>query len=140
MSDSDISISAADMEHEAETYVKLRNFKEKYESEMKANVAKVKAEMDRIEGKMMTFLNNTGLESANTKSGTFFKRTTTSCKVSDWDSTLPFIQEHGLWNMLEQRVSNTAVAEYIELNKEVPPGLSITREVAISVNRPKIRS
>lgn len=122
-----------------EKYVKLRDFKEAKEREMKENLSKVTAVMDQIEAELMTFLNQTGQESGNTAAGTFFKRTTTSCKVADWDTTLPFIKEHDLWNMLEQRVNKTAVAEYIELYKEVPPGISVMREVKISVNRPKTR-
>ena len=123
-----------------EKYVKLRDFKEAKEREMKEKVALVKTKMDEIEGELMTFLNQTGQESANTKAGTFFKRTTTKCSVADWDVVLPFIQENELWNLLNHAVNKTGVEEYIEINKAVPPGINVTREVAISVNRPKTRS
>lgn len=120
-------------------YVKLRDFKEAKEREMKENVALVKAKMDEIEGELMTFLNQTGQESANTKAGTFFKRTTTKCSVADWDVVLKFMQDNDLFNLLNHAVNKTAVEEYIGLNNAVPPGVNVTREVAISVNRPKAR-
>lgn len=120
-------------------YLRLRDFKEQVEREMKEKIAKIDAAMEPIAAELMSFLNEVGAESVNTKEGTFFKRMTTSCKVSDWDVILPFIKERDLWNFLEQRVSKTAIAEFIELYKEVPPGVSIVREVKISVNRPKTR-
>lgn len=122
-----------------EKYVKLRDFKEAQERDMKEKVAKVKEIMDGIEGELMTFLNQTGQESANTKAGTFFKRTTTKCSVADWDVIFEFMQKNDLFNFLNHAVNKTAVEEYIGLNNAVPPGVNVTREVAISVNRPKTR-
>ena len=122
-----------------EKYIRLRDFKEKISSELKEKVSKVDSAMEEIEGELMTFLNKTGQESANTKAGTFFKRTTTSAKVADRDVFLHFVMEHNATNFLESRVNKTAVEEYIEVNKTVPPGIDVTRMTAISVNRPKNR-
>lgn len=120
-------------------YVKLRDFKEASERDMKEKIAKVKTEMGKIEIELMTFLNQTGQEAANTKSGTFYKRTTTSCTVADWDVIFAFIQEKELYGFLNHAVNKTGIEEYIEAHKEVPPGINLTREVALTVNRPKTR-
>ena len=127
------------MEIKAARYIKLRDFKEAKEKEMKENIAKVVAAMDSIEAEFMTFLNQTGQESAKTASGTFFKRVTTKCSVGDWDTAFAFIQEHELYHMLNRAVNKTAVEAYIDEHKEVPPGVNVSREVAISVTRPKTR-
>jgi hypothetical protein len=120
-------------------YIKLRTLKEKAKAEYDEKVGKVEAIMADIEGQLMTFLNQTGLESANTKAGTFFKRTTTSAKVADRDVFLRFVMENDALNFLESRVSKTAVEEYIAEHKTVPPGVDVVRATAISVNRPKTR-
>jgi hypothetical protein len=122
-----------------EKYIKLRTFKEKVSSELKEKEAQIVKAMDDIELELMSFLNATGQESANTKAGTFFKRTTTSAKVADRDMFLHFVIENDALNFLESRVNKTAVEEYITEHKTVPPGVSVVRAVAISVNRPKVR-
>ena len=120
-------------------YIGLRDFKAKFEAMHEAKVARITNKMDEIEIDMMTFLNQTGQESSKTAAGTFFKKTTTSAKVADWEVTLPFIQENELWNMLERRVNKTAVEEYISEHGTIPPGIDVTRITSVSVNRPAKR-
>lgn len=120
-------------------YVKLRDFKTSVATDLKAKEAKITAEMDKIESELMSFLNQTGQESANTKAGTFFKRTTTSAKVADRDVYLKFVMDTDNLQFLESRVNKTAVEQYIEVHGTVPPGIDVVRAVAISVNRPKTR-
>ena len=122
-----------------EKYIKLRTLKERAKAEYDEKVGKVEAVMEQIEADLMSFLNATGLESANTKAGTFFKRTTTSAKVADRDIFMHFVMENNATNFLESRVSKVAVEEYIAEHKEVPPGIDVVRMTTISVNRPKNR-
>lgn len=120
-------------------YIKLRDLKDRVKAEYAECESKIVAAMDEIEGKLMTFLNQTGQESANTKAGTFFKRTTTSAKVVDRDVFIKFVMDNDATNFLESRVNKTAVEEYIQANGAVPPGVDVSRVVTISVNRPKTR-
>ena len=48
------------------------------------------------------------------------------CQVRDWDATLAKIQAEGLWHLLTHAVSKEAMKEYIETNKESPPGVEFT--------------
>ena len=121
-------------------YIQLRDLKERTKAEYDTKAIKIEAVMEQIEADLMTFLNATGLESANTKAGTFFKRTTTSAKVADRDVFMHFVMENNATNFLESRVNKTAVEEYIAEHKEVPPGIDVVRMTTISVNRPKTRS
>lgn len=123
----------------AAKYIKLRDFKAAVNAELKEKAAKITEAMDALEGQIMTFLNQTGQDSAKTPSGTVFKKTTTKVSIADWPSVLKFIQENDLDNMYYRNVSKEAVEAYIEENHEVPPGLNITREISISVNRPSAR-
>lgn len=122
-----------------ERYVKMRDLKAKIKAEYDEKVGKLDDAMEKIEGDLMSFLNQTGLATANSKFGTFFKRTTTSAKVADRDVFLHFVVEHDALNFLESRVNKTAVEEYIAEHGAVPPGVDVVRQVAISVNRPKLR-
>ena len=132
-----------DLQTKADTmagrYVALRDFKSKIKAELDEKIGKIDAALGTTEAEMMTFLNQTGQESANTKSGTFFKKTTTKSKVADRDVFLQFVIDGGHINFLTNHVSADAVSEYIGEHKTVPPGISCDREVVISVNRPKTR-
>lgn len=123
-----------------ERYVKLRDLKAKIKAEYDEKVGKLDDAMEIIENDLMSFLNQTGLETANSKHGTFFKRTTTSAKVADRDVFLHFVIQNDALNFLESRVNKTAVEEYVTEHGTVPPGVDLTRMVQISVNRPKVRS
>ena len=121
-------------------YIALRDFKDKIKTEMDEKLGKVNAAMDKIENEMLTFLNQTGQESAKTASGTFFKKVTTSAKVADRDVFLQFVMLNEATNFLESRVNKTAVEEYIAAHGVLPPGVDVTKVVSVGVNRPKTRS
>lgn len=120
-------------------YIKLRDFKDKVDAEYKERLSKVKTLLEQLEGEMLTFLNQSGQDSAKTPEGTFFKKTTTSARVADWDVTIAFILENDMLNMLEHRVNKTAVEEYISAHGTVPPGVDLSRKVEVGVHRPKAR-
>lgn len=123
----------------AKRYRLLRTFKAKVQEELDEKIGKVKAAMDAIENEMMTFLNQTGQDSAKTADGTFCKKTTTSAKVADRDVFLHFVMEQEATNFLTDHVSSTAVNEYIAEHKVLPPGIDVVKKVSISVTAPKTR-
>lgn len=122
-----------------EKYVKLRDFKEKINAELKEKVAKVDDAMEKIELEIMTFLNATGQDSAKTAAGTAFKKTVTRVSVADWDVALAYIQDNDMFNLLNHSMNKTAVEEFIEANKAVPPGVNVERITEVAVHRPKTR-
>jgi hypothetical protein len=121
------------------TYIKLREFKARRAAVAAAEASEITAQMEIIETQLMTFLNQTGQRGGNTESGTFFKKVLTTSKVADRDVFMQFVKEEDMFNFLESRVNNTAVNEYIEANKRVPPGVSVARIEKLSINRPKTR-
>lgn len=120
-------------------YIKLRDFHAKKKAEFDEQLGKIKSIMEQIEMDMMTFLNQTGQESSKSTSGTFFKKSTTSARVADRDIFLQFVIDHDALNFLENRVNDTAVAEYVAVHGTVPPGVDVTTKVSVGVNRPKSR-
>ena len=116
-------------------YVELRDKKAEIEAAHKATIAKYTEAMDRLERHFLNHLNETSSESVATVAGTFFKSETVSAKVEDWDQTLPFIRDNGLWNMLDKRVNKTAIKEYMDANGDLPPGVGLHREIVVRVRR-----
>lgn len=116
-------------------YIKLRDQKDEVKSRHKEELAPINENMAKLEGWLHRELNKQGVDSFKTKMGTAFVQKATSVTVADWDVTLPFIKEKELWDLLEARVSKSAVQDYIESTKEVPPGVSVRVEEVVRVRR-----
>ena len=116
-------------------YIRLRDRRSKRKAEFEASDAGDKAMQDKIEQKLMAQFNEDGSDSVKTEFGTAYKSVRTSATVADWDTVLDFIKVRELWNMLEHRVSKTAVEQFIAENEDTPPGVNITQQTVINVRR-----
>jgi len=102
-------------------------------------VATVKEKMLKIEAWLKAKADADGVTSFKTDHGTAFLTTTDFANVDDWDAVLRFIREEEAFDMLEKRISKTAVRGYIETNKEVPPGVKYGTKLDINVRKPTAR-
>lgn len=118
------------------TYMKLRDQKAAIEGEVKDKVSTIKAKMEKLEAWIKEKADAEGVTSFKTKHGTAFLTTTDYANVADWDAVLTFIQEHSAYDMLEKRVSKTAVRGYIEQEKAVPPGINYGTKLEVNVRKP----
>jgi hypothetical protein len=119
-----------------ETYLKLRAKKEAIESEAKEKVVEIKANLLKLEAYLKEKMDAEGETSKKTPFGTAFITTTDFAQVGDWDATLSFIKENEAWDMLEKRVSKTAVRGYIDANKAVPDGVNYGTRIDVNVRKP----
>jgi len=117
-------------------YLKLRDQKAAIENEAKEQVKEIKAKMEKFEAWIKTQADAQGVTSFKTKHGTAFLTTPDYANVGDWDSVLEFIQTNAAYDMLEKRVSKTAVRGYIELNKAVPPGVNYGTKLEVNFRKP----
>jgi len=122
-----------------QTYMKLRSKKEAIEAETKEKVADVKANMAKIEAWLKEKADADGVTSFKTDHGTAFLTTTDFANVADWDAVLDFIRKEEAFDMLEKRISKTAVRGYIDTNKEVPPGVTYGTKLDINIRKPAAR-
>ena len=120
-------------------YMKLREKKALVEATIKEELDKIKADMTKLEAFLKAKLDADGLTSFKTEYGTAFLTTTDFANVDDWDAVLRFIREEEAYDMLEKRVSKTAVRGYIEANKEVPPGVKYGTKLDINIRKPTAR-
>lgn len=120
-------------------YMKLRTEKEVAEAEIKQRVDAIKADMAKLEAWLKTKLDADGLTSFKSAYGTAFLTTTDFASVENWDAVLDFIREQDAYDMLEKRVSKTAVRAYIDATKEVPPGVKYGTKLDINIRKPTAR-
>lgn len=118
------------------TYLKLRGQKIAIELETKEKVKGIKEKMDKLEAWIKTQADEQGVKSFKTDYGTAFLTTTDYANVADWDSVLEFIRENEAYDMLEKRISKTAVRGYIDQNKSVPPGVNYGTKLEVNFRSP----
>ena len=118
------------------TYLKLRGEKEAMEAETKKKVKDIKEQLVKIEAYLKEQADKTGVDSFKTANGTAFLTTTDFAQVADWDAVLEFVKEKDAYDLLEKRVSKTAVRGYIELDKAVPSGVNYGTRIDVNVRKP----
>jgi hypothetical protein len=117
-------------------YVKMREKKSRMEAEVKAEVAKINEKLMRLEGWLREKADEQGVTSFKTNHGTAFMTTVDFASVADWDAVLNFIKENDAYDMLERRVSKTAVRGYIEANKSIPAGINYGTKLEVNIRKP----
>lgn len=117
-------------------HMKLRDKKAQIEAATKEQVREIKKQMDKLEAWIKEKADQDGVTSFKTKHGTAFLTTTDFASIENWDAALDFIINNEAFDMLEKRVSKTAVRGYIKENKEVPPGINYGTRLDVNVRKP----
>lgn len=117
-------------------YLKLRAKKDAIDNEAKERTKELKAKMEKLEAWLKVKADEEGVSSFKTTNGTAFLTTVDYANVADWDSTLEFIRGREAFDLLEKRVSKTAVRSYIENDKMVPPGINYGTKVEVNIRKP----
>lgn len=75
-----------------------------------------------------------GLSSVRTSSGTVSLMKSTRYSTQDWDSFKKFVLEHQVVDLLEKRIAQTNMAQFLEENPGlVPPGMNAITSFDIRV-------
>lgn len=121
-------------------YIRLRNKKDAIENQVKEDVKELKAKMDKLSQWLMVKADEQGVTSFKTNHGTAFVTTVDFANVADWDAVLNFIKTNDAYDMLERRISKTAVRGYIEAHKEVPSGVTYGTKIEVNVRKPTAKA
>lgn len=116
-------------------YIKYRDVKAQYKAEYDAKVAKIDQVLAKIEGKLLAYFNDTGLESIRTDAGTAYRSIKTTASVADRDIFLDFVRDHDAWELMETRASKKAIEEYRDANDDLPPGINWSAVATLNVRR-----
>jgi hypothetical protein len=108
-----------------EAYRNLRDKRAALKKEFELADSGLKEQMETLESYMLVQTQALGVDSFKTPFGTAYKYHATSVTAANWDEAFNFIKANELWNMLEHRVSKTAVEEYREAEGIYPPGLNV---------------
>lgn len=121
-----------------EAYIKIRDararLKEEYEGKDKA----FEENAFLIEQAMLDACKQLGMDSVRTPNGTIIRSIKSRYWTNDWDSMYRFIKEHDAYGLLEKRIHQTHIKEFLSDNPDLlPAGLNVENEYTVVVRRSK---
>ena len=121
----------------AKIYRKLRSKIADLTQEYDTQVEVLKAQQDEIKNAMKDQMKALGVTSVRTPEGTVVLSVKTRYSTQDWDEFKKFILAHEAIELLEKRIAQTNMKQFLDENPGVvPPGLNSTSEFDISVRKP----
>lgn len=119
-------------------YIKMRDAKDAITREYEAKVNEIKEQMEAIEQALLEICKTTGQDGGRTTYGTFSRTVKTRYWTNDWGSMHSFIKEHDAIHLLEQRIHQTNMQEFLRDNPgTLPQGLNADSRYSITVRRSK---
>lgn len=118
-------------------YRKLRDAIAEKEEQHKTEIAALKEQLDVVAASLLDVCNEQNADSIRTPAGTVTRRVNTRYWTSDWDAMYRFIKEQDAPFLLEQRIHNGNMKQFLEENPDVlPAGLQADRKFVIQVRKP----
>ena len=118
------------------TYIKIRDKRDRLYQEFKENTAKLDEDMQILKHKIVELSTQTGVTSFSTPTGIAYRTVKNRYWTNDWESFYTFMREQGSMELLEKRIHQTNIKEFMDSNPEVhPPGLNIDSEYEITIRR-----
>jgi hypothetical protein len=118
-------------------YRKIRSAIDEKEAAHKDEITSLKTLLDKVSTKLLDICNEQNVDGLKTPQGTVTRRTVTRYWTNDWEAMYRFIKEQDAPFLLEQRIHNTNMKQFIEENPEMLPiGLNADTKYAITVRKP----
>jgi hypothetical protein len=114
----------------------MRDHRSALKAQYEDEDANVKDQMAFIETELLELCKTTGTDGLKTQFGTVSRSVKTRYDATDWEAMHKFVLEQSAPDLLERRVAQRAMKEFIENNPELmPPGLNVTSQYAITITR-----
>ena len=125
------------MDRLAKVYVKIRDKISELTRDYESQVETLKASQAQVANTMKDQLRAAGMLSYKTEYGTVSLITKTRYYAQDWDAMKTFIKEHDAVDLLEKRIAQKNMQQFLEENPGVvPTGLNTVSEIEVSVRKP----
>lgn len=117
-------------------YIKMRDAKDALTREYEAKINEVKEQMELVEQALLEICKETGQDGGKTAYGSFSRTVKTRYWTNDWGSMYSFIKEHDAIQLLEQRVHQGNMKQFLSENPGLlPEGLNTDSKYSITVRR-----
>jgi hypothetical protein len=121
-----------------EVYIKIRDERSKLKEEFEDKDKVLSEKMQMLSEKLLEVCHEVGADSIKTAAGTIMRKVDTRYWTTDWEAMYDFISEHDVFPLLEKRLHQTNLKQFLEENPDVLPiGLQADRKFTITIRRSK---
>lgn len=125
------------MDKLARVYRKIQGKIEELTAAYERELAELKEKQDILKIQLKDQMLALNMTSVKTAEGTVVMSTKTRYSATDWDALRTFIKENDALDLLEKRVAQTNMGQFIKDHPDnVPPGIQTQSEYVISVRKP----
>lgn len=118
-------------------YIKMRDARSELKAKFEEEDNKIVEQMNTVERLLLEVCKKAGADSVNIKgAGTIIRGVSTRYWTSDWEAMHNFIKENNAVDLLERRIAQTAMKEFLKENPDrLPKGLNVDSKYTITVRR-----
>ena len=117
-------------------YLKIKDKRAELSADFKEKDAEIVEQLDKVKKALLDYCEEQGVNSVRTSAGLFYRSAKTRYWTSDWSSMHDFILENEVPELLDKRVNQSNMKQYLEENPDlVPKGLNVDSEYVVSVRR-----
>jgi len=117
-------------------YIKIRDERAKLSAEYKEKDSVLSRQLERVKKGLLDYCNEHSVESVRTSEGLFYRSVKQKFWTNDWEKMHAFIMEHNVPELLEKRLNQTNLKQFLEENPESQPDcLNVDSEYSMSVRK-----
>jgi hypothetical protein len=121
-----------------EAYISIRDARAEAKRVFEAQDEVLAEQMRVLESHMLDVCKQINADSIRTKAGTVIRSVKTRYWTNDWDSMYRLIHEQHAFGLLEKRLHQANMKQFLEENPEIlPEGLNQDKEYTVVVRRSK---
>jgi hypothetical protein len=117
-------------------YLKIKDRRSELSAAFKEEDSKLSEQIDTVKRALLDYCKEQGVDSVKTSEGLFYRSAKTRYWTSDWSNMHEFVLEHKAPELLDKRLNQTNMKQFLEENPDlVPKGLNVDSEYVVSVRR-----
>ena len=134
----EVVTSTPDLNNLTKIYLRIRDARDDLTAKYKKEHAELEEQMGLIETEMLDTCKSMGVESMRTPHGTIIRSVKSRYWTNDWDSMYTFIEETSAFGLLEKRIHQTHMKEFLGENPDLyPKGMNVENTYTVVVRRAK---
>ncbi len=130
--------SSPNLDKLTDIYIKIRDARAEIKADFDARDSVLKDQLGLLESNMLDACKDLNASSIRTPHGTIIRSVKSRYWTNDWDSMYTFIEEQGAFGLLEKRLHQTNMKDFLAENPDLlPKGLNVENEYTVVVRRAK---
>jgi hypothetical protein len=131
-------VTSVDLDRLTAIYIKIRDKRAANKKIFEAEDQDLEEQMKVLAQEMLDVCKDMNADSIRTPHGTIMRSIKSRYWTNDWDSIYGFIEETGAFGLLEKRLHQTNMKEFLLENPDLlPKGLNVENQYTVVVRRSK---